>query len=360
MPPEMNEGADAPAVEHARPQDDGTPANQPDSSDIDAADLAAAWAAAEAEERATQEQHEAPISGQAAPEGEDQAGVEPELPAGRAPSAVPYERFAKVNSDLRAAKDEAEFFKGKVEALESVVKGGGAPNQPPAPNQATPQPAPTPPTDAIKQIRETITAEAKRYDQGEITLAEYEAFRMAREDEIQAVHFQRMQETANRQAAQPSMADEAMLAAHAQQLDQQFPYLPAMSTEQLYALRDMAVFQAQQQGRPFSQSANDTRRLREAVARLSVGFGPAWGVQLPASSEANTQPNQGTPGKPTMSEAAAARLRKHEMAADMPPDTNNMGKAGNGEVFTDQRIASMTDEEIMALPATVRQRFLTG
>ena len=61
-----------------------------------------------------------------------------------------------------------------------------------------------------------------------------------------------------------------------------------------------------------------------------------------------------------MSEAATARLKKHEMAADMPPDTNSMGTAGNGEVFTDQRIASMTDEEIMALPATVRKRFLTG
>jgi hypothetical protein len=48
------------------------------------------------------------------------------------------------------------------------------------------------------------------------------------------------------------------------------------------------------------------------------------------------------------------------MAADMPPDTNNMGTAGNGEVFTDQRISQMTDEEIMALPPTVRQRFLSG
>ena len=360
MPPEMNEGLDAPSVEHARPQDGGTPANQPDPTDIDAADLAAALAAAEAEERAAQEQHEAPIGSQATPQGEDEAETETSQPTAQAPGAVPYERFAKVNADLRAAKDEAEYHKGRAEALETVVKGTGSANQQPNPSQATPQSAPTPATDPIKQIRESITAEAKRYDQGEITLAEYEAFRMEREDQIQAIHLQRVEEKAIRQAAQPSMADEAMLAAHAQQLDQQYPYLQAMSQEQLFKLRDMAIFQAQQEGRPFGGSANDTRMLREAVAQLSVGFGPAWGVQLPASSETNTQPNRGAPGKPAMSEAAAARLRKHEMAADMPPDTNSMGTAGNGEVFTDQRIASMTDEEIMALPASVRNRLLTG
>jgi hypothetical protein len=360
MPPEMNDGADAPAVEHARPQDGGTPANQPDPNDIDAAELRAAYAAAEAEERATQEKHEAPIGSEAAPQGDDQAPAETDQPSERAPSAVPYERFAKVNTDLRNARDDAEFFKGKAEALESVIKGGGAANAPQNPAQPTQQPAPVPATDPIRQMRDAIQSEAKRYDQGEITLSEYEAFRMEREDQIQAIHLQRVQETVARQATQPSMADEAMLSAHAQQLDQQYPYLPAMSQEQLFKLRDMAVFQAQQEGRPFGNSANDTRRLRETVAQLSVGFGPAWGVQLPASSEGNTQATRKASGAPPMSEAAAARLRKHGMAADMPPDTNNMGTAGNGEVFTDQRIAQMTDEEIMALPPTVRQRFLSG
>jgi hypothetical protein len=37
-----------------------------------------------------------------------------------------------------------------------------------------------------------------------------------------------------------------------------------------------------------------------------------------------------------------------------------MGTAGNSETFSEQRIAAMTDEEILALPATVRQRLLTG
>jgi hypothetical protein len=359
---EVNDGAAAPAMDDTRVQD-AAPAPQPEQ-DIDAADLAAALAAAEAEERAAQEQHEAPIGNAAEPQGDAAASETPADDEGlpdSTPGAVPYARFSQVNQKLNQTAAELEFMRGKVEAMEALAKGGSAPANQPAPTgqQQTAPAAPSP--DPIKAHRDAIKAEAQRYDAGEITLAEYEAFRMEREDQIQAIHLQRVTEQAARQVAQPSMADEAMLAAHAKALDSQYPYLQVMSQDQLLRLRDMAIMEANQNGRPFGNSANDTRLLRERVALLSAGFGPAWGLQIPQQTSANTQPgNRGATGQPTMSPAAQARMMKHGLAADMPPDTHNMGTAGNGETFSEQRIAAMTDEEILALPATVRQRFLTG
>ena len=358
-------GADAPVAEETRDQNAAQPSEAQD--DIDAADLAAALAAAEAEERAAQEAHEAPVGGTATAPESGEGAEATEAPATddqsqeRAPGAVPYQRFRQVNESLNTTKAENEYLKGKVEAMEALVKGGGA--LPTPATQAPSQAAPTPvPPDQIKQIREAIEAEAEKYDRGEITLKEYEKFRGEREDQIRALELQRVTDAVARQAAAPSMADEAMLAAHAQALDQQYPYLQVMSHEQLLRLRDMAIVEAQQAGRPFGSTAQDTRRLREAVAQLSVGFGPAWGLTLPQTPSApNTQsPSGSNAGRPALSPAAQARQRKHDMAADMPPDTTHMGSAGNQDTFSEQRIAAMTDEEILALPATVRQRFLTG
>lgn len=93
-------------------------------------------------------------------------------------------------------------------------------------------------------------------------------------------------------------------------------------------------------------------KLGERVAQLSDVYGPIWGAKAPQPQQ------QPAPPKPGMSPTAQARQQKLAVAANAPPDVNRLTpQGGQGPEYTEDQIANMSDEEILALPKSVRERF---
>jgi hypothetical protein len=286
------------------------------------------------------------------------AGQEPkpahqntEAPAKSAPGPIPYERFAEVAAELRKVRESEAYLQGQLDALRAAKPPTETP-----PVVENPSAAPANPADEIKALRAKVEEAAERFDNGEIGMREYEQVRAQAEDRIAELNLQRV--------AQPpsgGLADEALLASHAARLDAEHPYLPVLELSQLRELQAMAEAAALVRGQPYGQGPRELMRLRQDVARLSDIHGPEMvpNFKPPARSPSSTAPSNGTGRYPDLSPAAQARARKLEMAADMPPNVNEMGSAGGTDGFSDARINAMTDDEIAALPAAVRARILS-
>lgn len=344
-------GADAPVENDARPADAGaaapTTARTVDD-DIDAADLAEARRIAALEESGEQDDQQTDPAPATAPASE---------PAKPQPGPIPYERFSEVNNDLKKTREELAYLQGQMDAMQAQM-AGKAPATDTAP-AAQPQPS-VAPTDAIQAHRASVKEAAAKFDSGEITLTEFEEVRAAAEDAIAELNVQRAaQAAAARQVQQPGFADEAILANHAARLNEEHPYLTAMSGEQLMQLRAMAMAGAQAAGRPYGPGPAETMRLRQDVANLSDKFGPDFVPDFKPTARPSATTTPKTGGGQNLSPSAQARMAKMGMAAAMPPDTSGMGSAGNEDPYSEARIAAMSDEEIAALPASTRARILS-
>lgn len=370
----MNTRDNAPAAgqgeDDARPQDDAqqTPANQPPepgsdlpTEDPEAAELAAALAAAEAEERGEQPSTAAAAQQEQQQEPVTQPPAATTAPPGTSPSGVPYERFQQVNRRARTLEEENAYLKG---ALAVLKEQGGSPAAP-APDQQGRQPAApaaNTPEQAIAAAEERAIEAARRFDTGEITAEELTRVQTQAAREIATAQVAAaMQATRPAASAPSSMTDEILLEQHVQQLEANVPVLKALNAQQMNFLRMTAEAEAAAAGQPYQATPRDTMRLREHVANLATAMAPYWGIQAPAAPPGQTAPQNGTqpPRQQGLSPSAQNRLRKMDMAAGLPPDIARMGQtAGSGDL-TDQQLLAMSDDEIAALPPTVRARFQT-
>jgi hypothetical protein len=286
--------------------------------------------------------------------------ADPPAPTKAQPGPVPYERFSEVNKAAAALRDENIYLKGALTALQ----GKSSEPQP----TATTAPAKTDPNpqqqqthaDRIAAEQAALLAASERLDRGEIGYRDYEQIRLKTDDNIAALRADAMRAEIARTMPQQqvqSLADQHILNVHAKQIEDTFPYLGIITDAQLDLLRDLAFAEAQLQGRPIGTGPAETMRLRQMIAELSAVHGPRWhpvAKITPVPAGGATQP-------PPRSQAAQDRLTKMGMAATMPPNTAAMGSTGpTGTEFTEARIAEMSDEEIAALPATVRARIKGG
>lgn len=348
-------GAIAPAEDNARPD----PGNDQQTSgqqhvDIDDLALQAAIEAAEAEERGDDKQgaKEPEPSAKEPEDGDDL--LPPEGGGGKQPGPVPYERFREVNKDLRDARDRLAYLEGQMDALKSASGNALPPLAPPAANQAPP-PASIP--DQIKTLRAGLMESAAAFDAGEISLADFERKRGEVEDTISSLNLQVAAEIAARNSG-PSLADETLLQAHAQTLNQEYPALMVIPRDDLQALANMVMAQEARAGRPIGDTPQETMRLRTIVAKRAAPYAAAIGIEVPSSTPPSADKKDTAAGN--LSPAAQARLKKMGMAAEMPPDTSGMGSPGTSDdPYSDARVARMSDDELAALPEATRRRILS-
>lgn len=287
---------------------------------------------------------------------------------------IPKARFDEVNNARIEAERALAFREGQLAAAQ----------QQPAPASEPPaEPPPPAPDFAAKQqeARDRHKEVARRYDNGEITMEEVEEsrFRMGAElDEID--RSRREHEAAAAQPAQPAQqpmtADEAakvftdavsqqaQLNAHAIQLNQQHPYLLAITPQDMPLIQAAVVRELAEAGTPivFDNSPQQTIRLREAIAQkidrmgptMYPNFDPNSVTQPPSPSGPTSQPT----AQPALSPQAKARQDKLNLAADHPPDTTQVGSQGGHQEVTEQQILNMSDDEIAALPAHLQDKYL--
>lgn len=335
----------------------------PTETDPDVLEHQAALAALEAEEKAgkdggDQQQQDGGQQQATQPQQEPAPGTPPagdQQQQRQRPRAVPLERFNEVNRALQQERERRAYLEGALAA-----RTGTAPAESPG---TTPTEQQAPPADPIRaeiqQQRALLREIAGRFDRGEITLAEVEEQRGQAEDRIAELNLQRAQQTQGAPTA--DVLETLRTEAHLVGLYQHHPYAANLTEQQAAMLAQRAQTDAALEGRPIGSGPAETRRLREAIAKLSDEWGPKWGVQ-PSRAVTNTPaPGQQQPttprSQPNLSPAAQARSAKMAMAAALPPDPAQFGQGAQAEI-SDAQIATMSDEEIAALPAHVQRRLL--
>ncbi len=311
--------------------------------DPDALELAAALAAAQAEEAGTP----------AAPEPQQPTAITtaPAEQPTQPQQVVPASVVAAMRRELRQQREQNAYLQG---ALEVVQRRGG--DQPQDPQQQSPQqPAPAASIkDQIAAHRAELERLAGEFDAGNLVMREYEAQRGRIDDAIADLRIAQMAPP----PAPEGIVEQAYETAHLNRLLEAHPYAHGLSTDQAIALADAARTELALEGTPVGTGKAETLRLRERVALLSDRYGPRWGI-APRQAAAPQQPNrqQAPNAAPHLSPAAQARVAKMDLRSQLPPDPSGMGHAAQGEM-TESQILTMSDEDIAALPPAVQARLL--
>lgn len=363
------DGAAPPATASSPSEPAAPPA--PADIDPDEAELAAARAAVAAEEAAAAGGAPGPAAATpatppaaAAP----QPGAPQQPPA--APQAgqqppnimVPKARFDEVARRLRDTEARLLMASGAIEVLTGQVKPGQAATPPQQGSGAPPAAAAPTPQQTIEGLEAQILAAAEKFDAGELTMAEFKRQEAALNQQILAAREEALLAKVPKPAApEPGVADQAIQAQHLNTLYAKHPYAAGLSEPQAKHLAQMAALELAAEGQPVGTGPLETMRLQARVAALSDAWGPKWGIQ-PTHAPTPSPQSQSQPpanGAPRMSPQAQARQDKLALAARLPPDTASLGAGAVGDdAVSEQRIEMMSDDEIMALPASVRARFL--
>lgn len=275
---------------------------------------------------------------------------------------VPKARLDESLRAQKAASDQVAYLQGVIATMQAQGQGGTAPAAP-APQPQAVQPAQQPDdVQTIAQHQASVEDAAAKFDAGEITMTEFVKVQTEANNAIAALREASM--AAPRQTI--GLADAEIMAAHQAQLEQQHPWALVLSVPELKLLAEYARGEAIALGKPIGSGPAETVRLRQAVAELSDLYGPRWypeRVQEVAGVAAN-QNQQGRPAQPQtparpLSPQAQQGLRKIALAQSHPPNINHAGSPGNtADVYSEDRIAAMTTDEIEALPPDIRRRYL--
>lgn len=287
------------------------------------------------------------------------------------PGMIPQPRFDEVAARAYRAEAQAAYLAGVV----SVLQQGRGNGQQPA--TAAPQPPQPTPAERIAAARQSAIEAADKFDRGEITARQFEESRQQAEDQIWQIRDEARQAEAARagapsqqqrpQVPTSSLGDQQVLDAQMEQLHARHPHLLRANEDQLRRLAAQAWTDARAIGQPITEDDRGTYRLRQMVADLSDVMLPYWypdqfgpgaqaqpanGQQQPAPGQTGQQPRPLT----RQQQATADKLR---MAAEMPVNPQQLGTAGQGGGLpTDQDIEAMSEDDIAALPPSVRARWL--
>ena len=229
------------------------------------------------------------------------------------------------------------------------------------------QPAAAPPVTSqqfIEQHQARITAAAKEFDQGEITMEQFVTVQTEANGAIAEMRQRQILASMPRATMAPGIADQDILARHLVDMEARHPWTKVLSNQELEFLANIARQEATGLGNPIGTGPLETIRLRTAVAELADVYGPRWyphrAAPTAGQQPTQVQPQQQQAARP-LSPQAQAGAKKLAQAAQHPPNINHAGAVGNSaDLITDEQVANMTTDEIEALPPQLRQRILTG
>lgn len=308
--------------------------------DLDALELEAARKAVEAEEAG------AAGGGQSEPAAQpkDGNGADGKPPA-ISPVMIPKQRFDEVSQARRHYESEAQrLARENAELVAKLAEAKG-------------------PVVPVEQRRSTLEGQidvlAKRFDEGEIPYAELKKQERELNRQLETLREEEILSRVPKPEA-PAAAPRDTLALDTAtiELEQRYPYVVALSQDQLQWLGGLAV---QQLGDGFINDGSDRASLaiRTKIAELSEDYGPVMLKGNDPVSEARKAPGAPASPKAPLSPEAAARQAKGELSAGFPAtlDTVTSGGGGAGEL-TEESIAMMSEQELENLPAATRRRYL--
>ena len=266
-------------------------------------------------------------------------------PEGDMPT-VPLVRFNEVNGKFRETQEANTTLQQQVAYLTGKLEAG-APATGPAADQS-----PTVIEDPIAAERQKIVDLAKQFDDGEISYSDLKTAEMEAEARIDG------HRTAN-QGAQPGAAsDNMVLDMHAEDLASKHPFADHFTDPQWDLIETEArTVLAEEIGRPLTGAGRDIMALQTRMAELTDKYGPVFTGKTLADITKVEQPAAETQQLGPKTATAQQRQEKLDDAQRHPVDTSGLGGGATQGEMTAQEFVQLSDEEIMALPASVRDRF---
>lgn len=200
-------------------------------------------------------------------------------------------------------------------------------------------------------------------------MEQFEGIRLKADDAIAALRGQYLInhiQALPQKGGEIGIADAHVLEQHLEKMTVEHPWSAELNDQEIDWLQAIARDEFRGRGQPIqSNSPVDTLRLRQRVAELADMYGPTWypGRQIAAPQQ--TPPAQGNQTGNNRQPAGNGRVQQNarlaSVAGNQPPSLNNAGHADTGEAsVTTDKVGAMTEDEIMALPRAVRDRYLTG
>lgn len=246
---------------------------------------------------------------------------------------IPKARFDQVLGDLSKTREELAKVNGQIEILSRQQ----APKQDEA-KQPTPE-------EVLQQIQDSEDALAEKFDSGDIGMAEYR--RKQRELEAAKADVMANQQQPE-QDATPQGGDDFILDAITDELEAKYPAVKELPADDpgWHFIQQAAVRSLESEGVQLGQGARSTIALRVRMAELAEQYVPILTGKPVNKPEQTPVPPKGKGA----SEQAQARKAKLEMQESLPPNTHRMGAEGSKELYSEEQIANMTDEQIAELP----------
>ncbi|MBK8200441.1 MAG: hypothetical protein IPK75_18995 [Acidobacteria bacterium] len=244
---------------------------------------------------------------------------------------IPKERLDEVIEQRRKAEQEAAYLRGQLDTLKAVAERG------------TPASAPaTPAVDPVEAIKAQLREQAARYDDGELTAAEWTEAQIGLNEQL--LDAQLAKRSPARQQA-PDQED-LLLETETAKLYEEFPAVASISDQEARILEQLAYVEKARSGTQYPTRQNGSLTpagllaLRQDVARLAQR---QWG-DSPAGAP--------TPG----GQAPKAPKPPRSM---FPPSPHDVGTRDGGAAldniggFSEKQILRMGTTELARLPKGV-------
>lgn len=315
--------------------------------DPDEAALAQAEKEAEEEDRAAEEARKGANADESDPDADDGEG-DPKPKAegeqqgkdtgkdegeGGPNHMIPKARLDEVSARERAARERAEELERKLAEAQrqAAYYQGRSETQP----KAEPEPKGPSPEEQIAELEKQVDDIWTKADEGEIGIAEARRQERAIEKQIAGIQQAAQAPEQKPQKDPDSLSRKEVLEANKQEMLEAVPELNEMLEQPGWGewLRGTTLKAMEESGKPMKDnSVGEVLRYRQNFARIArQAYQTYWkssegtGGQQPATSQTQRK-----------SEAAEQRERKHALADNHPPDTNEIGAAGDGEQFSER------------------------
>lgn len=273
------------------------------------------------------------------------------------PNMIPEARFSEVVHERNQYREMIERLQQENHFLKGV---NYANRQGQAPKAEEPK-APTPAERREAALKARSDAMAK-YDSGDMTAAEWAAELAKVDNELDQVRqeetrgwlqseIQRLTPKHEPKPQQPSVADEEWLMQRTVKIAEDYPHVAALTAEDCQILAQVVINTAAAKGQPIPQGPRGDAMVREGVGKLASAYAaanyPDWAPPAPANANA-AQPTPAGGGEPKLTAEGEARLRKFELAANHPPNTNETGRTGteSGMPTSDDQLAAMSEAQL--------------
>jgi len=225
--------------------------------------------------------------------------------------------------ELRLARTE-----GQLEATKSNPTDTGEPE---APQQSV--------EEQIADLNAKADEAAAQVDEGELTFAQANKIVRETNEQIQTLKDRSAQQA---QDSQPATLD-VRIEENLVELEGKYPVIKTLGDEQMADFVNQAYQQAEEEGEPIRTGALETMRLHNMAAKAAHDhYAQFYKTDQPVTPSSEQPSPDGQPlGKEGLSPQAKARADKIDLAANHPPDINQIGSSAEGTLNDTQILAKM-------------------